>query len=430
MTLFEELRWRGLMYDSTASVEEYVGKNTITGYIGFDPTSTSLQVGNLLAIMGLVHLQRHGHTPIAIAGGGTGMIGDPGGKTQERQLLSLQQVEENLQGIKEQLKHFLDFEAKTNKAMIINNADWLAPCSMLEFLRDVGKYFTVNYMLTKESVKTRLDRAREDQEQGISFTEFSYMLLQAYDFLVLYDRHHCTLQMGGSDQWGNITAGIDLIRKLRGESVHGIVFPLVTDSSGVKFGKTESGTIWLDPQRTSPYRFYQFWFNSDDSDVIRYTKYFTLLSQEEIAELEVATQAKPEERTAQRRLAREVTLMVHGQTALEKAEQASRVLFGGEISDLDERDVLDIFADVPSSEILKSTLDGEGRPLIDVLVSTTLASSKGDARRLIQSGGIYFNNRRVTDVAQKASLEQSIAGKFFVLRKGAKTYHLVRMVEE
>ena len=351
MNVFEEFKWRGMLYDASEGLEETLANHSITGYIGFDPTAASLHVGSLLPIMGLVRLQQHGHTPIALVGGGTGMIGDPSGKTQERQLLSKEQIEFNVEGIRAQLSLFLDFEAKTNRAMLINNADWLAPIPMVDFLRDVGKHFTVNYMLAKESVKRRFEEG-----DGISFTEFSYMLLQSYDFLVLHDRYGCTLQMGGSDQWGNIVAGTELIRKMRGVKGYGLVFPLVTTSAGIKFGKTEAGSVWLDPKLTSPYRFYQFWINTDDSDVVKYLKFFTMLDQQAIAELEQTVVVAPEKREAQKRLAEEVTRTVHGESNLRKAIQASRVLFGGEIEDLSASDVLDIFAEVPSSEVPGDTL--------------------------------------------------------------------------
>ena len=423
MNLYEEFQWRGLLYDATEGLEEALAKQSVTGYIGFDPSAPSLHVGSLLPIMGLVRMQRHGHTPIALVGGGTGMIGDPSGKTLERQLLSKEQIEYNLEGIREQLSHFLDFETGAHRAMLINNADWLLPMSLVDFLRDIGKHFTVNYMLTKESVKRRYE-----QGEGISFTEFSYMLLQAYDFLVLYDRYGCTLQMGGSDQWGNIVAGTELIRKLRGMRGYGLVFPLVTTSSGVKFGKTEAGTVWLDPNLTSPFQFYQFWINTDDRDVIKYLKYFTLLDQQEIAELAISLELFPEKREAQKRLAEEVTRMVHGENNLRKAIQASQVLFGGEITDLSARDVQDIFADVPSVEMPRSLFEGEGIPLVDVVVASGIAPSKGAARRLIESGGIYVNNRRNSDVQAKINLSNFIEGQYLVLRKGAKEYRLVRTV--
>ena len=373
--------------------------------------------------MGLARLQRFGHTPIAIAGGGTGLIGDPSGKTKERQLLTRDQVEANLVGIKEQLSHFLDFDAKENPARIVNNADWLVPISMMEFLRDVGKYFTVNNLIGKEAIKRRLE-----SDEGISFTEFTYPLLQAYDFLVLQDRYNCTLQMGGSDQWGNIVAGVDLIRRLRGAKAHGLVFPLVTTSAGVKFGKTEAGAVWLDPKLTSPYRFYQFWLNTDDRDVINYLKFFTWLSGEEIGELVDALERRPEKREAQRRLAVEVTAMLHGETELEKAVRASDILFGKEISGLSVGEILDIFADVPSTEIEKSKVDGDGFTLGDALVVSGLVPSKGEAKRLVQGGGVAINNVRADDARKSISASDFIDGQVMVLRKGAKSYHIIRIV--
>ena len=419
MNVFEEFEWRGLIYDASEGLKEALAGQKITGYIGFDPTAPSLHVGSLLPIMGLVRLQQYGHTPVALVGGGTGMIGDPSGKTEERQLLSKEQIEYNLEGIRAQLSRFLDFEAGTNKALLVNNADWLVPVSMVDFLRDVGKHFTVNYMLAKESVKRRY-------EEGISFTEFSYMLLQAYDFLVLHDRYGCTLQMGGSDQWGNIVAGIELIRKLRGTRCYALVSPLVTTSAGIKFGKTEAGSVWLDANLTSPYRFYQFWFNTDDRDVVKYLKFFTMLNRQEIAALEALTASAPEKREAQKRLAEEVTLMVHGEYNLRKAIQASQVLFGGEIADLSASEVLDIFADVPSSDIPRASFAGDGMPLVDLVIACGFAPSKGAARRLIEAGGIYVNNRRVADVQATIDLSALIEGQYLVLRKGAREYHLVR----
>jgi tyrosyl-tRNA synthetase len=423
MNVYEEFQWREMLYDASEGLEEVLASQSITGYIGFDPTAASLHVGSLLPIMGLVRLQQYGHTPIALVGGGTGMIGDPSGKTEERQLLSKEQIEYNLEGIKSQLSRFLDFESKTNPAMLINNADWLVPARLVDFLRDVGKHFTVNYMLAKESVKRRFEEG-----EGISFTEFSYILLQAYDFVVLYDRYGCTLQMGGSDQWGNILAGIELIRKMRGARGYGMVFPLVTTTSGIKFGKTEAGSVWLDPKLTSPYRFYQFWINTEDRDVVKYLKFFTMLNQEEIAELETLLSVAPEKREAQRRLAQEVTRMVHGESNLRKARQASQVLFGGEIADLSATDVLDIFAEVPSSDTPRASFEGDGVPLVDLVVACGYAPSRGRARRLIEDGGIYVNNRRVSDVQATIGLSALIEGQYLVLRKGAREYHLVRAV--
>jgi tyrosyl-tRNA synthetase len=423
MNLFEEFEWRGLVHDATPGLQEVLEAEKVTAYIGFDPTAASLHVGSLLPVMALARLQRFGHTPIAIVGGGTGLIGDPSGKTQERQLLTSEQVQLNLEGIKEQLSRFLDFTSATNPALIINNAEWLLPINMTDFLRDVGKFFTVNYLLAKESVKKRLE-----MQDGMSFTEFSYPLLQAYDYLVLYDRHRCLLQMGGSDQWGNIIAGIDLVRRLRGGRVHGLVSPLVTTSTGVKFGKTEAGAVWLDARLTSPYRFYQFWLNTDDRDVITYLKFFTWLPAEAIGELEETVRLAPHTRAAQRELARQVTGMVHGEASLLKAVQASEVLFGKELDGLSARDVLDIFADVPSTEMDKSRFEGQTPLLSNLLVTCGLASSKGEAKRLIQAGGVCVNNRRVGDVQQTIQTSEFIDGQILILRKGPRDYHVIKMV--
>jgi len=424
MNLYDEFQWRGMIHEATPDLQQILATEKLTAYIGFDPSAASLHVGSLLPVMGLARLQRFGHTPIAIAGGGTGLIGDPSGKTKERQLLTREQVEANLAGIKEQLSRFLDFDSAANPARIVNNADWLTPITMMEFLRDVGKYFTVNNLLAKEAIKRRLET-----DEGISFTEFSYPLLQAYDYLVLYDRHSCTLQMGGSDQWGNIIAGIDLIRRLRSARAHGLVFPLVTTTAGVKFGKTEAGAVWLDGELTSPYRFYQFWLNTDDRDVISYLKFFTWLSREEIAGLEESVRTEPEKRNAQRELARHVTEMVHGGTALSRAMRASEVLFGKEISGLSVKEILDIFADVPSTELERTKLDGDGFAIGDALVVSGLAPSKGEAKRLVQGGGVCINNRRVSDARQSISASDLIDGQVLVLRKGAKHYHLIRVKE-
>ena len=423
MNLFDEFEWRGMLYEATPELREVLAKEKLTAYIGFDPSAASLHVGSLLPVMGLARLQRFGHTPIAIAGGGTGLIGDPSGKTKERQLLTTDQVEENLVGIKQQLSHFLDFNAKENPARIVNNYDWLGPITMMEFLRDVGKHFTVNNLLGKEAISRRLE-----SDDGISFTEFSYPLLQAYDYLVLHDRYNCTLQMGGSDQWGNILAGVDLIRRLRGTRAHGLVFPLVTTSAGVKFGKTEAGAVWLDPKLTSPYRFYQFWLNTDDRDAITYLKFFTWLTKEEIDELEQSLKSAPEKREAQRRLAREVTAILHGESELQKAVRASEVLFGKEISGLSVAEILDIFADVPSTEIDRSKLDGAGFTLSDAVVLSGLVPSKGEAKRLVQGGGVAVNNVRADDARKSIAASDFIDGQVLVLRKGAKHYHLIRLM--
>jgi tyrosyl-tRNA synthetase len=421
-SVFDEFKWRGLVYDFTEGLPEALAKEKVTVYIGFDPTSDSLQVGNLLALMGLARMQRFGHTPIALAGGGTGMIGDPSGKSSERQLLSAEQVAANVEAIKGQLARFLDFGAQGNAAIIANNADWLLSVPMMTFLRDVGKYFSVNYMMAKDSVRTRLDR-----EEGISYAEFSYMLLQAYDFVQLHERFGCTMQSGGSDQWGNITAGVELMRRSRGVRAYGLVYPLVTGPDGDKLGKSEQGAIYLDAEKTSPYRYYQFWLNQGDADVIAYLRYFTWLDRAAIAELEQKLAEHPERRDAQRTLAEEMTRMTHGETALSRAEQASVVLFGGEVEGLGAAEVEDIFADVPSSELSRARLEGEGVPVVDLVAEAGMTRSKGEARRLLQSGGVYVNNLQIADADRSLSLEDTIEGQFVLLRLGKKRYHLVRL---
>jgi tyrosyl-tRNA synthetase len=421
--LYDELAWRGLVADATDGIAELLATERVTAYIGFDPTASSLHVGSLLVVMALARLQNSGHHAIAIAGGGTGMIGDPSGKSQERVLLSPEQIDENVAGIKAQLSKFLRFENVANPARIVNNADWLGTIDLVSFLRDAGKHFTVNYMLQKESVSRRLD-----SEEGISFTEFSYQVLQAYDFLQLFDRFGCTLQMGGTDQWGNITAGIDLVRKVRAKKVHGLVMPLVTTAAGVKFGKTEAGAVWLDPARTSPFKFYQFWLNTDDRDVVNYLKYFTFLERDRVEELEAAASASAERREAQRALAREMTGIVHGDEQVSRAEHASTLLFGEDIASLPVEDVLAVFEDVPSTELASADLGADGVGLVDLVAKTGLAPSKGEARRLVQSGGIYVNNRRVADVQRRLKADDAIGGRVFILRKGQKQNHLVRLL--
>jgi tyrosyl-tRNA synthetase len=419
----EELRWRGLLYDITEGAEEALKNEKVTAYIGFDPTADSMHVGHLLQVMVLAHLQRHGHTPIALMGGGTGMIGDPSGKTTERQLLTVERLDHNLAAIREQMAHFLDFDREGNPALMRNNADWLRPLNLIDFLRDIGKHFTVNYMLAKDSVKSRLT-----SEEGISFTEFSYMLLQAYDFLTLYRTEGCTFQMGGSDQWGNITAGAELIRRVEGGSAHAVTVPLVTTSSGVKFGKTEAGAVWLDPERTSPFRFYQFWLNTADDDAIQYLKSFTLLGLDAVAEYERAIREEPHLRAAQRRLAEEVTRMVHGPEALARAEHATEALFGdGDLEGLSARELEDVFAEVPSSAVTRDQLAGEGMTYVDLAAGAGLDRSKGQIRKLVQGGGMYLNNERVEDTAAMVTLDDAIEGRIIVLRKGKKKYHLVRV---
>jgi tyrosyl-tRNA synthetase len=422
--VFSELEWRGLVYESTEGLHDVLAREPVTLYIGFDPTAASLHVGSLLPMMALARMQRFGHSPIAIAGGGTGMIGDPSGKTAERQLLTVEQIDANLVGIRAQLAKVLDFDAPRNPARIINNADWLRKLNLLEFLRDTGKHFTVNYMLAKESVKRRLE-----QDEGISYTEFSYLMLQSYDYLTLFDQYGCTLQMGGSDQWGNITAGCDLIRKIRGGKAHGLVMPLVATASGVKFGKTEAGAVWLDPDLTSPFRFYQFWVNTDDRDAVTYLNYFTFLGREDIRALDAELARAPETREVQRVLAREVTRTIHGQGAVDRAERASDLLFGERISELDADDIIAVLDDVPSTDVARERVAAEGMAIADVLVATAIAASKGEAMRLVKGGGVYVNNRRVTDERARLTSDQAISGRVFVLRKGGRQYHLLRIVD-
>ncbi len=422
--VLDEYQWRGMIQDLTEGTNEAFAQGPRTAYIGFDPTASSLHVGSLLPIMGLVHLQRAGHQPIAVVGGGTGLIGDPSWKAQERQLLSREQVAENLEGIRGQLESFLDFEVKANPARMVNNLDWLGELRTVDFLRDVGKHFSVNALLRKEGIRRRL----EEEDKRLSYTEFSYLLLQAYDFVVLFDRYGCTVQMGGSDQWGNITAGIELIRRMRGGRAHGVVFPLVATESGVKFGKTEEGTVWLDPVRTSPYRFYQFWLNTDDRDAVSYLKFFTLLERKEVAELEKEVAERPHERRAQKALAEDVTRRVHGETGLLRARQATQVLFGGTLDGLSGQEIAEIFAEVPSSQIPREALEGEGVPIADLLAESGVASSKGDARRSIQGGGVYLNNVRLGSAERAVTLEDTLGGSFLVLRKGKKSYHLVKVL--
>ena len=423
LNAFEELRWRGLVYDFSAGVEELLNTQKVTVYNGFDVTADSLHIGHMVPLMALARLQRFGHHPIALAGGGTTMIGDPSGKSSERNLMTREEIAANAERIKLQLAHFLDFESKTNPARLMNNADWLLSLNLVDFLRDIGKHFTVNTMLTKDSVKTRLEK-----ESGLSFTEFSYMLLQSYDFLHLNIHEGCVLQTGGSDQWGNITAGAELVRRVRGQPAYALVYPLITKADGTKFGKTEAGAVWLDEKRTSPFRFYQFWMNTDDRDVIPYLKVFTWLSQEQIAGLEQGVAASPEKRLAQRTLAEEMTQMLHGQSALERARQATQVLFGGEISGLTSAEIQDIFADVPSSELAGTALEGQGIPVVDLLEKSGVAKSKGEARRLLGEGGVYLNNHRVNETNRAVTLADVIDGQFLLLRRGSKNYHLLKIL--
>ncbi len=423
MNVFDEFQWRGMVHDATEGLSDILAKESVTAYIGFDPTASSLHVGSLLTVMGLARLQRFGHTPIAIVGGGTGMIGDPSGKSQERVLLSSEQIDRNVVGVRAQLERFLDFGSGPHSARIVNNGDWLGRIDLLSFLRDAGKHFTVNYMLQKDSVNRRLE-----SEDGISFTEFSYLVLQAYDFLQLFDRYGCTVQMGGSDQWGNITAGIDLIRKLRAKKAHGLVWPLMKTASGTKFGKTEAGTVWLDVERTPPFQFYQFWLNTQDSDVITYLKCFTFLGREEIAALDAVTRSSPEKREAQRVLAREVTSLVHGADEAARAAQGSERLFSTWSPEQSAEELLEALGDVPSTSVSLTVLE-EQRPIGQWLVETKLASSRSEATRLIRSGGVYLNNVAVTDEKKKLGPDDAWQRRLILLAKGKRQKHVLKITE-
>ena len=420
-SLLAELSWRGLLYQHTDGLEAALAAGRLTAYCGFDPTAPSLHVGSLVPVMGLVHLQRTGNVPIALVGGGTGMIGDPSGKATERQLQTREVIEANSRAIGAQLARFLEFTGPS-AAIMGDNADWLLPLGAVEMLRDVGKHFTVNYMLAKESVKTRL-------EGGISFTEFSYMLLQAYDYLQLHERHGATLQIGGSDQWGNITAGIELIRRVTGHEAHALTLPLVTTAAGTKFGKTEAGAVYLDPAMTSPYKFYQFWINADDRDVSRWLRFFTLLDRETIASLDRETQEHPERRTAQRTLADDMTARVHGADALRTAAEVSALLFGGgDPAALSAQALEALAAEIPFAHAKWARADGDGRSLglQDALVSARLATSKSDARRTIQQGGVIVNGVRASGDAPVVPA-QCLHGSYVLLKKGARNYALLRM---
>jgi tyrosyl-tRNA synthetase len=422
MSILDELEWRGLIADCTDKAG--LAKRTtapLTLYCGFDPTADSLHVGNLVPLLALRRFQLLGHHPIALAGGATGSIGDPSGKTQERQLLTREVLEHNIARVKEQLKRLLDFETATNPARLLDNATWTAPVSYLEFLRDIGKHFSVNQMVAKESVRARM----EDRESGISYTEFSYMLLQAFDFYVQCRDVNCELQIGGSDQWGNITAGIDLTRKKLGRAVYGLTLPLITNSDGSKFGKTAAGAIWLDPKKTSVYRFYQFWINTDDRDVVRYLKFFTFLSREEIEVLEKSHAANPSAREAQEALAVRITQMIHGGGPTRDAVLASSVLFGGAIEDMTEQSFGYVVGEVPTKELEAAKLGGAGLPLVELLVHSGLCPSKGQARKDVEGGGVNVNNVRETNFQRAITGADLLFGKHLLLRKGKKNYVVV-----
>jgi tyrosyl-tRNA synthetase len=422
MSILDELEWRGLIADCTDKAE--LAKRTaspLSLYCGFDPTADSLHVGHLVPLLALRRFQDLGHHPIAVAGGATGSIGDPSGKSAERQLLTKEQIQANVAAVRPQLARLLDFDRKPNPAKLVDNADWTAGLSYLDFLRDIGKHFSVNQMVAKESVRARM----EDREVGISYTEFSYMLLQAFDFYVLCRDHNCELQIGGSDQWGNITAGIDLIRKKLSRQGYGLTLPLITKADGTKFGKTESGSVWLDPKRTSVYRFYQFWINADDRDAVRYLKFFTFLPKEEIESLEKKHAENPGAREAHKALAKAATDLIHGPNATTEAIRASDILFGGDLAGVSENTFNEIVGEVPTKEIEKAKLDGGGTPLVELLVHSGLCPSKGQARKDVEGGGVNINNVRETNFQRAVTSSDLLFGKHLLLRKGKKNYVVV-----
>jgi tyrosyl-tRNA synthetase len=433
MSFLDDLRWRGLVHQTTddAGLGAWLEAKSRVVYAGFDPTADSLHVGHLLPVMMLRRFQRAGHKPIAVVGGATGMIGDPSGKSQERNLLSKDALAANVAGLRKQMEGFLDFEGRS-AAVLANNIDWIGPWSYIEFLRDVGKNFPVNVMLAKDSVKGRLGRGDNDSngggdQSGMSYTEFSYMLLQAYDFVHLNDKYQCELQVGGSDQWGNITAGIDLARRMRSVQLYGMTCPLLTKSDGTKMGKTEQGALWLAPERTSPYQFYQYWINVDDADVGPCLRTLTELPQEEIEALDSARVEDAAARASQTCLAEELTRLVHGDAGLEAARRATEIFFGAEIADLDDAQLGQIFADVPSETVAKGLLSADGGlPIVDALVFAGLAKSKGDARRTVEQGGAYVNNRRVSGVDVRLTTADLASESVMVLRTGKKKYALLR----
>ena len=422
--VWEDLSSRGLIYQSTEKeLGEKLRTERFTAYAGFDPTADSLHVGHMVPLIALARFQRAGHKPIVLAGGATGLIGDPSGKADERSLLSREKIASNVASIRSQLERFVDFNSGETSAILVDNASWLDGFNLLDFLRDIGKHFTINEMISKESVRARM-------EHGISYTEFSYMLLQGYDFLHLFRQYGCGLQIGGSDQWGNILAGIELIRRIEQGSAYGLTFPLVTNADGQKFGKTASGTnCWLDPARTSPYKFYQFFIQVDDRDVIRYLRYFTFLERSEIENITERLLEAPEKRDAQRALARSMTEMVHGKDETDRSEAASQVLFGGDLATLDERTLLEVFEEAPASDLSRSWLT-EQKPLVDALVETKIESSKGAARQNIQGGGVYLNNIRVNDVKERLGDNWLMHGKYLVVRRGKRNYYLIRFRDE
>ncbi len=422
--IYADLTWRGLIHQVTDAehVSSFLASSHRVVYAGFDPTADSLHIGHFLPLMTLRRFQRAGHRPIALVGGATGMIGDPSGKSEERNLLSVDALRANVAAMEIQMRQLLDFDAGPQSAILVNNYDWMAKFGYLEFLRDIGKNFPVNVMLGKDSVRSRLERT----DSGLSYTEFSYMLLQAYDFVQLHREYGCELQVGGSDQWGNITAGIDLARRLHGVQLYGLTLPLLTKSDGAKMGKTESGAIWLSADRTSPYAFYQYWINVSDEDAGRCLRVLTELDRDEIEALDQSRQDEPHQRSSQRRLAQALTQLIHGTGGLAAAERATQVFFGAEIDHLTDRELLEIFVDVPSREIPLQSLTGEGLSLIEAFVLAGLANTNGEARRAIEQGGAYVNNRRRTDLADRLTTADLAGETVAVLRRGKKQYGLLR----
>jgi tyrosyl-tRNA synthetase len=422
-----DLKWRGLIHQTTdeAQLAKWLNEGVRTLYAGFDPTADSLHVGHLMAVMILRRFQKAGHRPIALVGGATGMIGDPSGKSEERNLLSVETLRSNVAAMERQLRQFLEFDAGDNRALLLNNYDWMSRFSYLEFLRDIGKHFPVNVMLSKDSVKNRIER-----DTGISYTEFSYMLLQAYDFVYLNRQHACELQVGGSDQWGNITAGIDLGRRMHAAQLFGMTCPLLTTSEGKKMGKTERGAVWLSAEKTSPYQFYQYWINVADADAGVCLRFLTELSHAEIEALDASRAAEPQLRNSQKRLAEELTRLVHGEAGLAAAQRATQTFFdvlgGAEISNLSDAQLGEIFADVPSKTLQKSKLDPPGFPILDAFVEAGLAKSKGEARRTLEQGGVYINNRRQDDASKALTTADLASETTIVLRSGKKKYALLR----
>lgn len=423
-TLIEELRWRGLLQDIMPETEEQLNKEMTSGYVGFDPTSDSLHIGSLVPIILLMHLQKAGHKPYAIVGGATGMVGDPSGKSEERNMLSMEQIQFNIAGIRKQLQHFLNFEADApNKAELLDNYEWLKDMTFLDFIREVGKHITVNYMLSKDSVQRRL-------ETGMSFTEFTYQLVQGYDFYYLYEKHGVKLQMGGSDQWGNMVTGTELVRRKAQGSAFAFTAPLLKKADGGKFGKTEAGNVWLDATKTSPYRFYQFWLNTTDEDASNYIKIFTFLPQNDIEQLIATHQAEPHMRALQKTLARELTVMVHGETAYETAVEASQILFSENTTEalqkLDRQQLLDIMDGVPRFAIQRQEIETQVK-LLDVLAQTGIMPSKGEARKMLQSGAIGINKLKISDIEYTLSHSNLLQNQYILIQKGKKNYYLLEI---